>query len=382
MKKVFLGFLLGISLLTYKGLVTHAQEGELLINSSHISENILEFAESNYFSILDMHLILEQNNYDTIQESVKAIDYKLGTPFTMVENSVDTVNTYFPIINNNNEIKYIYTVTKMDTGELTGSISEFMADELESIKESNSDAPITIYSSNKDVYVESNDKVEVLVESGFIDESEPLQIASLNEILEPVEVTEEIEVPFYKKNTGAMNSRAVSSDKTHVAIMWKQKEIQGATSWCAAVTLNNILYNKNTPIYSSAAGIITYTYPNLSNSERIDWGMNNTQVVNYARSKGLSPKISNAPISKAEIKNQLKNGNGIFMNMAGTYYGNPKARHAMAITGWAQQPNNSEFFWISNPWWNYTITTQANTYPIVVTVPGGYYSWDSTVYNF
>jgi len=372
--KFMLGLIFSFVLFMFQSGVVFADENSLIINSSEISIEVEEYGKENFFSMIDMFLTVEE------PESNPS-DFKLGNPFTMVEENIEYSNVYFPVINIQDEIKYIYMVHTQKNGELTSSITAYMAEDLQQLKENSSNSPITIFTSNKDIYVEQDEELDILSEVHMQNPDDPLELARLTEKLEPIEVTDQIEIPATSNTSVNKNSRTVLSGKDYIALNWKTREVQGSNSWCGAVTLTNILANKNKPINTSAKAIIDYTYPKMSAANKKKNGVSDQHVVNFSKSKKLNPKTKNGTLTVAQVKAQIKNGNGVYMHMVGSY--NKKAsRHAMAITGWAQQPDKTQFYWVSNPWYNYTVMTQANTNPITVTVPGGYYTWNSTVYNF
>ncbi|MGK3850872.1 staphopain proregion domain-containing protein, partial [Enterococcus faecium] len=72
-------------------------------------------------------ILLMENNTET------DINYTLGSPFKMLDGE-NTANSsiFFPVFSDaDNTIKYIYTVKKNTNGEYSGSISQFLAKELQ-----------------------------------------------------------------------------------------------------------------------------------------------------------------------------------------------------------------------------------------------------------
>lgn len=369
MKKILLGGLACLSFLFISTVSTYASD-DLLINSTSISNDVETFGKENYTNMLEAFLLSEV-------EGKSVSDFKLGSPFTVVENSNgEYENFYFPILDSADTITYVYTVTLVNGSEYIGSISEFMAHDLERVKENDSDSPITIYASNQDIYMEQDDEVEVLSELNISDSDEFLEIAETSDELSPVEVTEELETVQIGPKT-----RTVLSGADYTSLAWKTREVQGREKWCSAVTLTNILANKNIPILTRASAIIDFTHPKLTTAQKKEAGLTDVAVANYANSKGCNAKVKNGTLTTSQVRTQIKNGSAVYMHMAGTQNGK-SSRHAMAITGWAIQPNKKEYYWVSNPWHNYVTMTQANTNPVVVTIPTGYYYWVSTVYGF
>lgn len=171
----------------------------------------------------------------------------------------------------------------------------------------------------------------------------------------------------YTLNTASFTSRAGSS--SYLAL--DRKEQQGQQQWCSAFAGAQILrYRGKGSI--TAEQIMRYFYPkskNLANES-----ISNDQLIKFANSKKSYPKRVSRALSDSEVKAQINSLRPIYMGTkgGGDY---KKGRHALVLRGY-----NDTTYSVWNPWNGYysSISKSSKT----LTVAGGSFVWDVSIYNW
>ena len=379
--KIYLGFIfsLMIGIFSIGVCNTYASENSNFnINSQPIEEQAINFAKTDFeHSIIS--ILLMENNTET------DINYALGSPFKILdrEDGENTANSsiFFPVFSDaDNTIKYVYIVKKNTNGEYSGSISQFLARELQNLVNSNV-TDTTLFFQDNSIYYSDNGQIKPLWKSPLSTEKNGVSSFTEKNNLISVNIKNKIKNFSKKQNFPAIKRvKSVSSGDNFIMINWRIAETQTSFPWCAAYVEAAILCNKTDVRATSARAIMHYTYPNLSSSQIESKSLNQDQIINYANYLGVYPKKVARILYLSEVQAQLRKGNAIYMGAAG--YGNyANKRHALALFGWVNQ-GGYQTYYVWNPWYTYPTVISANTGPVTIPVPGGGFTWDNTITNW
>ncbi|HFQ0417688.1 TPA: C47 family peptidase, partial [Enterococcus faecium] len=373
-KKIYLGLLFSLMIGIFSIGITNTYASEnsnFNINSQPIEEQAINFAKTDFEHSITSILLME-NNTET------DINYTLGSPFKMLDGE-NTANSsiFFPVFSDaDNTIKYVYTVKKNTNGEYSGSISQFLAKELQNLVDSNI-TDTTLFFQDNSIYYSDNGQIKLLWKSPLSTEKNGVSSLTEKNDLISVNIKNKIKNFSKKQNFPAVKRvKSVSSGDNFIMINWRIAETQTSFPWCAAYVEAAILCNKTDVRATSARAIMHYTYPNLNNSQIESKSLNQDQIIKYANYCGVYPKKIARILNLSEVQTQLRKGNAIYMGTAG--YGNySNSRHALALFGWVNQ-GGYQTYYVWNPWYNYPTVISANAGPVTIPVPGGGFTWDNT----
>jgi hypothetical protein len=361
-----------------------ADENEhLYVKNVQISDvekkELKDYVNSNFGSSLAGLLFFENDLTDTAQ-------YVLGNEFSIFsDDSLEGESFYFPVFFEG-KIKYIYSVIKTNEHGYSGSIAKFFADELEAFRKCNENEVITLYANSYSIYAETKNNVELLYASPIIPSSEISE-----ESLTSDKETEVVDIHGINSFDIVDNSSEIFSRKrqrsivqtasNYALINWKITETQGSEEpWCAAYVAAAILNNKVDSRPTKAVDILNYTFPKLTPAQRWKSSVSQDQIVKYGKYRGVNPIRVDGTLYHSTVESNLRKGNAIYLGTSG--YGQVnKSRHAFALHGWINYGSN-RIYEVWNPWYNQTMIIQANTYPMTISVPGGGFVWDVTIYNW
>lgn len=364
--------------------VVTAAEKELMIQSRIVESSAAEFAQSDFGYSLSAILAMEKSTNSPEE-------YQLTEPF-VIEGSIQQ-EIYFPVLLNN-KVEYIYTLIQDEGGNYSANISRFLAEEIQTLKESASinpnNDPITFFLKNNNIFYKQNNvitllwespiKPEVLepeaIENFVLDDTEELSTKTLSEEIDF------IEQPLIEETAPIVSNklqRGVVIDTNYIMIDFVCREVQPDAPWCAAYVTAWILSNKTNPKLTYAYDVMTSIYPKLSFPDLVKKTASYDQIVAFAKSKGSSPIVTNTSLSGDNVRTLLQNGKPLYLglNGAGNYL---NSTHAMALFGWVKQ-GKVDTYYLWNPWNNYPIVASPNGSSLTVPVPGGSFIWKRTIYN-
>ncbi|WP_250548054.1 cysteine protease staphopain, partial [Enterococcus faecium] len=281
---------------------TYASENSNFnINSQPIEEQAINFAKTDFEHSITSILLME-NNTET------DINYTLGSPFKMLDGE-NTANSsiFFPVFSDaDNTIKYIYTVKKNTNGEYSGSISQFLAKELQNLVDSNI-TDTTLFFQDNSIYYSDNGQIKLLWKSPLSTEKNGVSSFTEKNDLISVNIKNKIKNFSKKQNFPAIKRvKSVSSGDNFIMINWRIAETQTSFPWCAAYVEAAILCNKTDVHATSARAIMHYTYPNLNNSQIESKSLNQDQIIKYANYCGVYPKKVARILNLSEVQTQLR----------------------------------------------------------------------------
>lgn len=295
---------------------------------------------------------------------------KLGTPFVLNVQNNDKLY-YFPILNSDNEIVMTYRAYK--NGDSYGGIfSEALVDELSEFEAATTRSdPVKISLNPKlDIVLQSNRHVAVSKsnDTGAATEVVQLKSSAANGLSKtPVNV-----LSVLCTNTGNPNIqlRGISDNR------WRDlpvtiRETQGNDSWCAGYVTAMIVSYKTKGVYYARD---VANYAGVTKNE----GISNTKLIGFAKSKGLSPRISFFGLSTNSIVNHIKDNDPVFVGAINI----SNESHALALTGYQQNINSGNIlkFRVWNPWYDSFETMGLDQ--IYVTRQGTRYRCETYIINW
>lgn len=182
-----------------------------------------------------------------------------------------------------------------------------------------------------------------------------------------VAVNEATHESIYTLQQVFISSRAATSKYLTLDL----KEQQGQQEWCSAFAGAQILrYRGKGSI--TAKQIMQYFYPRSRNLTQES--INNDQLIRYANLKKSYPIRVSRTLSDSEVKAQINASRPIYLGTKGKgEY--KKGRHAIVLRGY-----NSSSYSVWNPWNNHYSSISKNSKTL--TVSGGSFVWDVSIYNW
>lgn len=353
-------------------------DGNMYIQTEHVTDDFSEYANRNFLNLLQAKML--QDGLDMAD----ATSYSLGSPFSILNKETDIQSFYYPVLKDN-KVQYTYVLSK-DNETFIGQLSEFLANELQGLLDNNvtsKENPITFFSTSGDIFY-NLDNQDILLYSAPIENKvteEEIKKNDFNNLdLEVINIEEEQEFDI-SNDLSVSNpfSRKVNTGYNYSLIDFTISETQKQENWCAAYSAAAILNNKNDKRPTNASTIMKWKYGNLPYDTLKNKAISQSDLVKYANTKKVYPKLVNSRLTLGEVKNQINKGNAIYAGAQGTggYLGN---RHALVILGWIKPIDREDMYYVWNPWWTYTsvIEVKNNTLP----VPGGSWVWDNTITNW
>ncbi|MPQ21233.1 C47 family peptidase [Carnobacterium divergens] len=381
MKKFILPLLFG-SLLMFGGTAYADESDELVIESQRIPESADTYAKETFGNFLNATIYNEskQSNID-----FNLADYKLGNSFKMIDGEDNETGTIlFPVMYKET-IKYIFFVRKVEDN-YSGTLSSFLAPELQKIKNENindnseDSHAITFYEKNKDIYYEKNGQLTKIFTSPTrpnIEEDATNEIFSSekNELenLEKINVLDNTNFNTNEFSNSIPQQRSTHSDKFGVRINWTVNEVQNGNPWCAAYSAANILNNKNDKRPTSAAQIAAWA------GRSANQGISRLDLIRYANSRGVYPREAGV-LTWNQITTEVMKSNAVYGGWTGAGRDYAGSSHAINIIG-TYSENGFKGYWISNPWYKTIDLVTANS-KVVSVVPGGSFTWVSSITNW
>lgn len=367
LKLLSMGVLIAFLGVGYGVDTTYAANDSTYIATEVVNDDIKDYANGNFYNILNATLTFEKNEENVIS------DFELGEPFLLLDKDSNLESYYFPV-KNAGEIVYTYVLSKDENSNIFGQMSKFLAEELQKISEENVtdvNNPITLFSEKGDIYYSLKNERTLIYESpgktkSLTNDVTDEDITNFSENVIDIAENEDYSIPI-------MSRANVSSDANHVMIDFKITETQGDQPWCAAYVAAAALRNKKNPIGVSAYGMMKMTFPKLSDKQLFDTAISREQIKSFANKNGSYPTITNGPLSKGQVRQQLKNSSAVYAGGPGTgaYKG---GRHAWDIYGWVTYGPGIDVYYAWNPWNSYPVTMDANSNTL--NVPGGSFKWD------
>lgn len=266
---------------------------------------------------------------------------KLGTPFVLNVQNNDKLY-YFPILNADDEIVMTYRAYK--NGDSYGGIfSEALVDELSEFETTTRSDPVKIsLNPQLDIVLQSNRHVAVSKSNDPSADTEAVQLKSsaANGLSKtPVNV---LSVLCTNTENGNIQLRGISDNR------WRDlpvtiREIQpDGLPWCAGYVTAMIVSYKTKGVYYARD---VANYAGVTENE----GIPNKKLIEFAKSKGLSPRFSFFDLSTNSIANHIDDNDPIYVGA----FNISNESHALALTGYQKNINTGKIlrFRIWNPWY-------------------------------
>lgn len=294
----------------------------------------------------------------------------LGVPFSFA-NAASNI-FYFPIFDQN-QIISLLRVFDSDNGDISGVLSPFLVEQLNSYAGLTTRTnPLRIVSSDKDIIFELDGQQEIVFsypESFDEDEATPMSISDdlfsvvrcepKSEVIIPDDISPYATVPNSKYLNLFPN---VSNAST-----------QSGNNWCTAYVAAAIMTYKGVSLsaYDVMRGI--YGNPKPENS------LSDAQVVLVANSYGFTPIEYGYTLSAQKLYEQIAADMPVYIGMYRTTSDGKVVGHAVALCGYNQ---TTAMYRIWNPWYNYyeTIYSLFNYTPSEDSSKT--YDYRDTIYNW
>lgn len=357
--------LLLIQFTTNKGVYSATYKGEIYVYTEEINKNIQKYAVDNFenFSAV-LPEVLEGQNTKLL--NVSAVP-TMGSGFKM--NDV----AFFPILIEEKVIALVSIFEDSSQLEgLTWSLSVDFSNGLNLLNElSSREKPANLYIKDNNVYAEiSSQQIYKLTDNPILEiTSNDLNLDEKNvvNIMDPILINRK-SVIHYKNNVSTLSAR-------QKYLTLDLKETQSDQPWCSAFAGAQILrYKGKGNIY--AKDIMKYFYPKLSDSALKKESISHAQLIKYANIKKSYPKKDPSTLVFSKVKTQIDNNKPIYLSAygSGTY---EKARHALVLRGYNE---NHSSYSVWNPWNKTYVSMPISSKKI--SVSGGTFTWDSTIYDW
>lgn len=290
-------------------------------------------------------------------------DVYVGQPFTYGD---DISNLYlFPIFEGN-DVVYTLRVTYSPDGSIQGTISSFLADELNSyIGYTSVDSPLRFDVSGHSLYAVTGNEAE-LVLNFPIDETIPVSLSNLSDNnLEIVNAAEPLSVEF---------SWITTRDPSHYIYLSRTESQPSNNNWCVAYAMAAILRTQIGGGYT-AQQIMRYYYGSgVSSSQSLSMSLGSS----YAREVGglTYTTYTSSGLSNSELMAQIDDDYPVCLRMINQSQG---GGHAVVLRGYAM----STWVWSI---WNPVNDSGYESFPIdgeYVSTTGNVfvYNQGQTIYN-
>lgn len=353
---------------------------EINVKSNKVPQKVEQLAQQQYVGYAQA--LDKQHN----KQSGK---YQLGEPFNIYKFNGEEDNSYYYPILKDGKIVYTLTISPKTNSDLKKSkedanysvkISNFIADDLDKIKDKNS--KITILTDEKGFYFEEDGKVKLVKSTPLptnTKEKESSKTVSstlkkqLNNTSEPTKIKE----TQYAENE-SNNQVQYENTLDH----FKIREQQFDNSWCAGFSMAALLNaTKNTDKYN-AYDIMRTLYPNVSEAELPQYSTNPNQMIRYGNSQGRDIQHQSGMPSYNQVDQLTKDNKGA-MILAHSVENNPNdphLGHALAVVGNAQINNEDKIiYW--NPWDTELSIQDADSNLLHLSFNRDY-TWDDTMIGY
>lgn len=152
--------------------------------------------------------------------------------------------------------------------------------------------------------------------------------------------------------------------------------MQGRNSWCIAYAAAMILNNKNDIRKTSVSDMVKW------GNKSVDKGFTEVEVVKYANTRGVYPKMVSRPLSVGEILTEVRKSNGVL----GVWQSQVNTWHAIDIIGNFSERTlmgdmNGYMIW--NPWREYVEVVDSSPKEIkYVASSDRTYTWRRSITNW
>lgn len=359
------------------------------VNQKSIPSEVQKLAEENYISRVTT---LDKVNNQSSD------GYTLGEPFKIYKfDKKSDGNYYFPVLNEDGDIKYIVTVSpkvagdSAKDGKYSLNVSAFLSKTLNEYK----NQKITILTDSNGYYVLGEKGSAKLVLStphetkDFKVKDKADQAREFKRSEEKAPKSDELkglnETASITKPVTKLHNPKYASDVEYVNKLknFSIRETQGYNGWCAGYTMSALLNaTYNTDRYN-AEGVMRYIHPDLTGDEFLMTGLTEGEMINFGRSQGRSPELLKRMTSYGEVDQLTKDNKGIAVlgESVEKYENGLHGYHAMAVVGNAKVDNGQEVILIWNPWDSNFMTQDANSNVIPVS-DGHHYRWYSSIYGY
>ncbi|MGM0218503.1 staphopain A [Enterococcus sp. AZ126] len=269
---------------------------------------------------------------------------------------------------------------KDENGKYTTKLSKMLVDELNFLKRKDFSKGISLIASeNGDIYYENDGEItllwsspEALSEGNQTDPENVLLEKVKNSDLEIINLNESLEY-----NVDGIKLRSTTVDKFGTRINWKISETQGDDKWCIAYAAAMILNNKNDARPTKASDIGKW------GKRGKNVGFTDDEMVKYANTRGVYPKLLSRPTTWSETITQLRKSNGVL----GVWESQVHTWHAIDITGTYMSDTangRKNVFVIWNPWRTYVELIDAPTNKPIKYIANSdrTYTWRRSITNW
>ena len=277
---------------------------------------------------------------------------------------------YYPIICEDKVIALVGVVP--DRNNMGWTLSTDFSDGLNEISElTTEEDPAELFVRDGNVYAEINNEEIQLTDIPEVKTNE-------KNMCELVDGEEKAVVNVLQKDVRILAKRKLKKS-IHLAstatkyLTLDRRESQSGNSWCSAYSTAQILrYNG---INTYARQLMKWAYPGISDTELLTKRFTHGLIAYCAQGYGFNVVEYCDRLSFSAIKSQIDACLPIYIDGSGG--GGRTGRHAFVLRGYNDY-NKSYSVW--NPW-NTSYTTVSNNSSII-SVNGGYYDWNYTIYNW
>ncbi|MEX2948760.1 C47 family peptidase [Staphylococcus warneri] len=292
------------------------------------------------------------------QKNSQTGHYQLGEAFKIYKFNGEEDNSYYYPILKDGKIVYTLTISPKSENDLKQSkdnanysvkISNFIAKDLDAIKDKNTD--ITILTDEKGFYFEENGHVKLVKATPLptnAKQKENSKTVSSNLKQELKTTSEPLKI---NENQVAEAGQDNQVQYENTLKNFKIREQQFDNSWCAGFSMAALLNaTKNTDKYN-AYDIMRTFYPNVSEAALPQYSTYPEQMIKFGNSQGRDIQQQNGMPSYEQIDQLTKDNKGamILAHSVANNPNDPHLGHALAVVGNAKI-NNEEKIIYWNPW--------------------------------
>lgn len=360
MKKKFLSIVLAALMLLTTGVF--AFEGEeassLYIQSVECPSDIMDYAVSNV-----IHFVLSIDEESTLFYD----DVRIGAPFTYGENVLNLFT--FPIFSNE-KVVYTLRVAYAPDGDINGTMSTFLVDELnEYIGRTSTTTPLVLSVVDGSLVACLGDETEVV----FVFPDDEILSDSVDARMESENKIETVNVMDYLNID--LNWRSTRDPMHNIAL--SRTEYQSGNNWCSAYVTAAILRTQNGGDLTARQVMQYYYGSSPSTSQALPMAL----AAAYARDVGglTATTYSTKRLSTSALMAQIDDDCPVYLCME-NLTSDDESYHAIALRGYTMSnsmwsiwnPNNKEMDYESFEFGGNYVSTAGNTF-----------SYDGrTIYNY
>ncbi|GGC91306.1 C47 family peptidase [Enterococcus wangshanyuanii] len=380
MRKILLGLLFS-GMLFVGGNVYANEESMLTVKTETVDQALVNYATDNLSFYLKGMIKAEEGEGSLL-------DYKLSSPFSLLEKRNENNLTLFPITKDG-KIEYIFYIKKENEG-YSSKLSRMMVDELNSlISQGKGNSVVLVASEDGSIYYEGDTGLSLLWQNPdpeiqgskensageVLDEyeSKDLDMISLNDTIDYV-ITGSSEV--VKDSNSKLAPRSTTVNKFGTSINWKISENQQGNNWCMAYATTMILINKNDARATKVSDVVKWGKKGKND------GFTPEEIIKYANTRGVYPKLLERPTTWTESLKEFRKSNGLL----GLWKSQVNTFHAIDLLGtysenYMGKQMNGYVIW--NPWNKYTEIVDASPKQIkYIANSTRTYTWIGTITNW